>query len=132
RQTRSQRQRISRQRSGLINRAERRKFVHNFGAPPKRANRQAAANHLPQRGEVRFHPIDFLRATASQAETGDHFIEDQKRVVGGAFLAQNGKKITGGKIESRIGRDRFHDDCRNLPSVFSKRFAQQGGVVKRQ
>ena len=46
------RQRVSGERSGLVDRAERREEIHHIGASAKCADGQAAADDLAQRGEV--------------------------------------------------------------------------------
>ena len=101
RQTGRHRQRIAGQRSRLINRTERRELIHDFRATAERTDRQSAADHFAERGQIRPNAVDFLRTAARDAKAGHHFIEDEKRAVLGAFLAQRFEKILAAENRDR-------------------------------
>src|ERR1700682_5822432 len=63
-------ERIPRKRSRLIDRTVRRKFVHDFPSPAKRTDRQTAADHFSECGQVRSDSINFLGAAARHAKAG--------------------------------------------------------------
>jgi hypothetical protein len=82
-------ERISGECSCLVNRTVGRKLIHNFGAPAKRADRQSAADDFSKSGQIGFDPVNLLGAPARYAKTRYHFVENQKRAMPCAFLAQN-------------------------------------------
>src|SRR4030095_5115096 len=65
-------------------------------------------------------------------EAGDHLVKNQKRIVAGAFLAEDRQKVFSRKIKTRVGWNRLDDHRRDFIFVFLKRFSQQLGVVERQ
>jgi hypothetical protein len=81
RQPRSHRHRIAGQRAGLVDRAQRRDLLHDVAPAADRAHRQAAADDLAQRGEVRPDAVARLRAAEGDAKPGHHLVEDQHRAV---------------------------------------------------
>src|SRR6266850_2240524 len=62
-------ERISGESSCLVNRAVRRKLIHNFGAPAKRADRQSATDHFAKRGQIWTNAINLLGAPARYTKT---------------------------------------------------------------
>ena len=112
------RQRIARQRPGLINRTVRRKLVHDFGASAKCADRQSAADYFSKRSQIRFDSVNFLRAAARDAKSGHHFVENQKRAVPRAFLAQDREKVFLGKIKTRRSRESARESPRRFRFCF--------------
>src|SRR3954469_9815003 len=80
----SHRQRAPRKRPRLIHRPERRELIHDFGASTECAHWQAAANHFSQCRQVGTNSKNFLRASPGHAETGHHFVENEK---GAMFVA---------------------------------------------
>src|SRR5208283_172760 len=75
------RQRISAQRSGLVDQAERRQLVHHVGASAEGPAGQAAAQDLAQRGEVGSDAVELLCAAEREAEAGHHLVENQQRAL---------------------------------------------------
>ena len=73
------RQRVPGQRAGLVHGPERRQHAHDVGPAAERADRQAAADHLAEAGEVGADAEQLLGAAAGDAEAGDHLVEDQQR-----------------------------------------------------
>ena len=80
-QSRRHRQRISGERARLIDGSDGRDVAHQLATAAICAHRQAAANYFPEAGDVGRHAVKFLRAAASYAKSGHHFIEDQQRAV---------------------------------------------------
>jgi hypothetical protein len=71
--------------------------VHNAAFPPESADRQAAAYHFAEAGEVWDDAADFLISAARDAEAGHDFVEDERRVIFGGDGAEEFEK-------PRIGR----------------------------
>ena len=88
RDSRRHRQRISRKRSRLIHRAERRDHVHDFRSSAVSANRQSAADDFSQGREIRLDAVQLLRAAVRDAETGHDFVEDEDGVFALGDVAQ--------------------------------------------
>src|SRR5438874_879153 len=76
RESRRHRERVAGKCARLIDRAERGKQVHDFGAPAKGPDGEPAANDLAERGQVRANAKHLLGAPATHAETGHHFVEN--------------------------------------------------------
>src|SRR5438093_2322605 len=109
RQTGSERDRIARQRSGLIHRAIRRKLVHDFGAPAECPNRQSAADYLSQCSEIWLHAVNLLCAATRNTESSNHLVENQKRTVSRAFLSQGRQEVLSWKIKTGICGNRLNN-----------------------
>src|SRR6266571_1675820 len=62
-------ERISGERPCLVNRTIRRKLIHNFGAPAKRADRQSAADDFSKSGQIGFDSVNLLSAPARYPKT---------------------------------------------------------------
>ena len=63
------RERVPAQRAGLVDGAERRELVHDVGAAAERGERQAAADHLAEHGEVGRDAVATLGAARVRAGT---------------------------------------------------------------
>src|SRR5439155_1127695 len=74
-------QRIAGKRSRLIYRPQRRHHLHDVAPAAVSAHRQASADDLAQRHQIRLDPINFLRATVGDAKAGHHFVQNQQRAV---------------------------------------------------
>ena len=71
------RQRVSAQRSRLIDRPEGSDQVHDLRRAAVGADGQAAADDLAHRHQVGLDVVELRRAAEGQAEAGHHFVEDQ-------------------------------------------------------
>jgi hypothetical protein len=49
---------------------------HHLGPPAERADREPAADHLPERDQVGPHAVELLEAAAREPER-DHLVDDQ-------------------------------------------------------
>ena len=78
------RQRVARQRAGLVHGAQRRQAGHDVAPAAKGRRRHAAADDLAQAGHVRRDAVVRLRAAQRHAEAGHHLVEDQHGAVLGA------------------------------------------------
>ena len=74
------RQRVARERAGLVDRPGRRDVVHDRGRGPVGRRRQAAADDLAQRRQVGRDAVELLRAAVGDAEAGHHLVEDRASV----------------------------------------------------
>ena len=115
------RERISRQRSGLIDRPRRRHEPHQIFAAAVRADRQPAADDLSQGRQIRDDAAPCLRAARSDAKTGDHFVEHQHDPVSRADVAQALQKARLRQNDAHVAGDRLDDQRGDL---IRERFAQ--------
>ncbi len=108
------------------------KLIHNLSPAAKCSDRQTAADHFAQYGQVRFDSVNFLGTAARNPETGDHFIENQKRAVFRAFTAQDRQEIFFRKIKSGVCGNRFQDDRSDFVFVFVERFSDKIDIIEWQ
>ena len=52
--------------------------AHGFGGPTHRAYGNAASNDLAVGTDIRDDPVELLSPARSQAEAGDHLVEDEE------------------------------------------------------
>src|SRR5205814_1566886 len=78
RQARRHGQGVSRKRACLINGTVGRKLIHDFASSSKCANRQTATDHFTKHYEIGLDPVNLLGASACDAKTGHHFIENEE------------------------------------------------------
>ena len=76
------------QRPGLVDGTDRRDEVHEVGPAAVGADRHAAADDLAERREVGPDAEARLGAAGTDAEAGDHLVEDEQRAVGPGRLAE--------------------------------------------
>ena len=82
------RDRVARERAGLVDRARGRELAHEVGATTKRGEGEAAADDLAEAGQVGGDVVQLLRGAVADAEPAHHLVEDQQRAVLGAQLAE--------------------------------------------
>ncbi|MNE59596.1 hypothetical protein D3C80_1547020 [compost metagenome] len=68
--------RVTGQRTGLVNRTGRCQGFHHIFASTKCAHRHTAADDFAKAGQVRHHIVIRLRARQRDAETGHHFVDN--------------------------------------------------------
>ena len=98
RETRGGRQRVPRERPGLVARALGRQLGHDRRPAAECADRQAAADDLAVTGQVRGHAEALLRAAACDPEPGDDLVEDQQRpgpIAGGPRVRPGTRRPAG-------------------------------------
>ena len=103
-------------------------MVHDLGPSAECANRQAAADHFPQRREIGRDTEAFLGSATRDAKSSHHLVENQQGRRFIAFIAQRFEKAFGCEIETGVGRDRLDDDTCNLGRVLTGRITS--GAVK--
>ena len=81
RQTGAHRQRIAGQRAGLVDGSAGRDVTHDVAPAAIGGDREPAADHFAQRGEVGLDVVELLSAAGRHAEAGHHLVEDQQRIV---------------------------------------------------
>ena len=72
------RHRIAGQRARLVDGAQGRELLHDVAPSAECADRHAAADDLAERGEIRAHAVERLRAAQGDAKAGHHLVEDQQ------------------------------------------------------
>ena len=80
------RDRVARQRAGLVDRAERRELLHHRALAAERRQRHAAADDLAEHAQVGREAgdvagVEALRAAERDAKAGHHLVEDEQRAV---------------------------------------------------
>src|SRR5690606_25911999 len=73
--------RVPRESSSLIDGSGGGDLVHEVSASAVGTDWQSAADHLPQRRQIRCHAVPLLRPPGGDAEAGHDLIEDQQRAV---------------------------------------------------
>ena len=109
RQPRRHRQRISRKRPRLIHRTQRRDLAHDVGASAVGRHRQAAADNLAERRQIRPDAETLLRAAQRHAEARHHFVENQQRAVTRGQFAQRFEKSRRGRNAAHVADHRLDD-----------------------
>ena len=129
RQARRHRNRIARQRAGLIDRSRRRDFFHDVATSAVRADRHAAADDLAERRQVRRDAVQRLRAAERDAEAGHHFVENQQRAVLRAQLAQTGEIAVARRDAIHVAGDGLDDETGDAVADLVEQFARGVEVV---
>ena len=114
RESRRGRERVSRERAGLVHRPERCQLVHHVGAPAERGERQSAADHLAEHGEVGGDPVARLRTSPPEPEAGDHLVEHEQCPGLGAAVAETIEEPRARGHQAHVGGHRFHQHRREL------------------
>ena len=115
RETGDHRDRVARQRARLVDGADRRELLHDLALAAERADREAAADDLAERGEVRRDAVELLRAAERDAEARDDLVEDEHDAV---LVAQRraapARKPGLRRDDAHVAGDRLDDDRRDL------------------
>ncbi len=121
---------ISRERAGLVDRAQGREQVHDPRRTAKGAHGQSAADDLAVGDEVGSDAEQLSSAAAGHAETADDFVEDQQRSVFGRQFAQVPVPLRPLHEQAVVGWYGLHDDRRDLISAGSEEFVQGSFIVE--
>jgi len=100
RKSRSDRNRIARQRTGLVYGPQRGDFPHGVAAAAECATGIPPPIILPSVDEVRPHSVELLGALQSDAKARHHFVEDQHRAVLRACSRRRSRNPGRGAISS--------------------------------
>ena len=123
-------QRIAAERSGLVDRAQRREHVHHVGASAEGSAGQAAAEDLAQRSQVGSDAVELLRAAQREPEAGHHLVEDQQRAVLGRDAAAALRRIAWrGRNRPRVADHRLDDDAGDLRRMGGEGCLHRGEIV---
>src|SRR5579872_6345056 len=125
-------QRISRQRSRLVHRTQRRHQIHNLVGSSIPTYRQSPANNLPHRRQVRPNVIELLRSAKRDPKSGHHFIEDQHRILPLGNEPKRYQIIVSRRNTSHVPHHRLHDHARDLVLEFLKRILHRLDVIEWQ
>ena len=130
RQPRSQGHRVAGEGAALADAAPGRRVVavHDVGAPAERAHREAAADDLPERGQIGRDAVMLLRAAARQPEADD-LVEDHQHPVPGGDLAHAADEVRGQVQDSAL---RIQHDARQLLGVLGDQPLGRLQVAERQ
>ena len=105
---------------------------HHLGRAADRGDREAAAEPLGQRGQVRGDAEPLLRAAPAEPESGDDLVEDQQRAVRAGLAAQQ-LQVAGLRQDAAGVEDgRLGDDGRDLVAALGHHPAQAVGIVPGQ
>ena len=125
-------QRVSGKGSRLVDRTQRRDQIHDLSPAAVSAHRQAPADDLAQRGQVRLDSIELLRAAKGQPEAGHDFVKDQRRSMLGRDVAEELQVMVVGRDTSHIAHDRLYNQAGNLPAESFKGLFHRFLVVEGQ
>ena len=106
--------RISGQRSCLVDRAQRRELLHDIAPAAECADRHAAADDFAECGQVRAHAVQRLRAAQRNAKARHDFVEYQQRTAPVALAPQCLQKIRRRRNAIHVAGHRLDDDAGDL------------------
>src|SRR5580698_778093 len=129
-ETSSHRQRISRERSCLINRSQRRNQIHDLAWTAISAHWQTSANYFSHRRQIGLDPIKLLRSTECQAKSSHDLVENQQRFVVRGNRSQSLEISARWKTASHIAHNRLHDDASDLVLEFFECLCESANVVE--
>ncbi len=123
------RERVARQRPGLVDVARGRDPLHQLAPAAVRRRGQPAADDLAEDRQVGEHAVQLLGAAARDAEAGDHLVEDQQRavLVGDRAAAPRGTRVAGGTTPMFAGTG----SARIAANRVARRLGDDVGVVPR-
>ena len=126
------RQRVARERAGLVDRAQRGNLLHDLALAAEGAHRHAAADDLAEGRQVRGDPVVGLGAAEGDTEAGHHFVEDQHHAVFVAGFAQAFEEARRRRHTVHVAGNRLDDDAGDLLADFAQGLAHRLDVVERQ
>jgi len=109
-------------------RLERRVAIHQRRAPAERADREAAADRLPHRGEIRRDSVELLRAAEREPQR-DNLVEDQQPPVPRGLVAQVAEEALGRREEAARHERGVDDDRGDVVAVLLHDARDARGVV---
>src|SRR5215472_1953664 len=127
--SRSHRERISSQRTGLVDGAERSDLVHEFSAATVGSNRNATTDNLAERGEVCLDFEELLSGAVVEAEASNDLVGDEKRAVLAGNVAKTGEEAFGRNDDAHIGCDRLNDNGGDFVFVLREQMLDCGEVI---
>ena len=125
------RQRVAGQRSGLVDGAGRCHPLHQLAAAAVGADRQPAADHLAEGGQVGLDPEQLLGAAEGDAEAGHHLVENEQRAVAVAQLAETFEVPLDRRHQTHVAGDRLDEDAGHLVAVAAEQVLDRQQVVVR-
>ena len=123
------RDRIARQRAGLVDRAVRREHRHDFSRAAESAHRHAAADDFADGGQIRFDAEKFLGSAVGDAEAGDDFVEDEQRAFFAGDFPQAFQKARVRRHDAHVPGHRFDDDAGDFAFIFGEQRLHRFEVV---
>ena len=112
------RERVPRQRAGLVDRAGRRHQLHQIGAAAVGADRQAAADDLAEAGQIRPDAVDRLRAACAPRGSPK---SPRRRSAAPRCAVHSSRsaaqEAVGGRHDAHVAGDRLDDERGNLVAI---------------
>jgi hypothetical protein len=122
-------ERVTRERAGLIDRAERRESVHDLDLAAEGADRETATDDLAHADEIRDDIMQALRSREGKTEPRHHFVEDKHRAVLRAEFAETGEETGVGQDQADIGRERLDNESGDLTGIGVEERGQSGEII---
>ena len=104
-------------------------MFHDFAFAAVGRDGKAAADNFPHHSEVGIDLENALRTAVGEAETGDHFVEDQKRFFFFCDGTQAFEKAWSGRDHSHICGYRLDNHSRNLSGILFEDFFDAFQIV---
>jgi hypothetical protein len=98
----------------LVDRPERRDFLHDLAPSAEGAHGQPAPDDLAERRQVWRHAVERLRASRVDAEAGHHLVEDEESAVRRGELAEACEEARQREDEPHVAGDWLHDHRRDV------------------
>ena len=105
--------------------------IHDVAPAAEGADRQAAADDLPERREIGPDPEPLLGA-APRGPERDHLVEDQYNIMSLGDLAQTRQEPVDRRYQAGITHHRIHDQAGQLRGFFFQDLRARVRVVPRQ
>ena len=125
--------RVSRERSGLVDRSFRCQVGHDVGPSTERGCGKAAAHDLAEGEQVRGtrcgHTLEAEPARTGAAEASHHLVRDEQRAVRGGHSAQRVGEADDRRDDSHVAGRCLGDDSRNLSTPRREDHLQRRNVV---
>ena len=127
------RDRIPRQRAGLIDRTDRGEVLHQLGPAAERRRREAPTHHFAEGHQIGHHPVQAVLPARTHPEAGHHLVADEQRAVLVTELDQKGVEadtVLDPRFDhAHVARSGLGDQRRDLVAVLLERLPDRCPVV---
>ncbi len=110
--------------------APRGELLHQVPSAPEGGERESAADHLAEAGEVRSHAVATLRTPPPDTEARDDLVEDEQAVGAAGLLPQHLEEAGCRRDDPHVAGHRLDDDGGQLARARAQKVAHSGHVVE--
>ena len=99
--------------------------LHDVPSTRQRGQCETVRHRLPERREIGSEPVELLSAAKVEAESRDHFVENEECAVRGAQLVHAPEEVVLGLLRRRC----LHDETRNAAGMPVEHGLDAGEIV---